>query len=699
MKNQTLITLEKSFWSLSVSVAEDGVSFAGGRFGELSVLPSPVFHLKLEDRAGNEVTLDSATGWNRVRYIHDDSSVKFWLTNPGQYGDVTVVVTGRADEKGLSWYTDVINESDSYSVTEMTYPTPVMRGDTLHLFIPDCCGRVIRHAGKNGFDGYYMYPGHNMSMQYFAWWGETSGIYLGVHDPDACMKAFTIHAGEDRGRLQIDFPAIGAGQTANSFSLGGCLRWEAITGDWYDATMLYAAFVHTSAKWLPVKGRPDTPARFKEIPYWICDYIPNSEKQMEARPMTLASVSERYGKDYWVDAAIALKKRLGTPVAYHVYNWHEIPFNINYPHFTPARETAKQGFERLKEAGLYIFPYINAVSWEMDDADEGFAESFSGTGIHGAVLDKNGNPLYVPYPQKKANGQDTRLAPICPSFLRWHQIMEDVTREMEASLPIDGIYFDQVSAVPPTPCRNSEHTHLPGGGSYWSDGYNRMMEKISAAKPADKFYFSESNAEAYAKSFDGFLTWVWTMGDDVPAFPAVYAGYIQMLGRYTDGAKRDDDVYFRYHLAEALLFGQQLGWLNAHVIYNEERMRFLEKLVHTRYAYTKLFNEGKLLRPPYVETAVQPVTSSGITMRLVLAGVWQMDDRSTYDRSTDDLSTNDRSKEDRSKVVLIVINISDKPAEALLHLYPDEYGVHCPSAYPVSLEPMSVKVVEYGRLL
>ena len=94
---------------------------------------------------------------------------------------------------------------------------------------------------------------------------------------------------------------------------------------------------------MPTKGRPDTPPQFKEIPYWICDYIPNSEVQRDARPMTLASVSERYGEDYWVEAAIALKERLGTPVAYHVYNWHEIPFNIGYPHFLPARKTAREG--------------------------------------------------------------------------------------------------------------------------------------------------------------------------------------------------------------------------------------------------------------------------------------------------------------------------------------------------------------------
>ena len=38
-----------------------------------------------------------------------------------------------------------------------------------------------------------------------------------------------------------------------------------------------------------------------------------------------------------------------------------------------------------------------------------------------------------------------------------------------------------------------------------------MMETICARKPADAFYFSESNAEAYVGSFDGLLTWVLTL--------------------------------------------------------------------------------------------------------------------------------------------------------------------------------------------
>ena len=637
--------------------------------------------MKLEEAEGGvrgEIReIDSAEGWRHVRAVCEGDLAKFWLSDPDGAEGIAVTVAGAADERGISWTVDVGNDSRRWSVTEITYPVPVLEGDPLHLFVPDCCGRAVTDAGKTGFGGAWDYPGHNMSMQYFALWGEREGVYFGVHDPAASMKRFAAEAGEGRGTVRIGYTAPGAGEVSNSFAAAGSLRWEVFAGDWYDAAMIYADFVYHHASWLPVRGRPDTPRQFKEIPYWICDYIPNSEKQMDARPMTLAAVSERYGKDYWTDAAIALKERLGVPVAYQVYNWHEIPFNIDYPHFLPAREEAKRGFAKLREAGLYVFPYINAVSWEMDDREEGYEENFSNTGIRGAAVTPDGEPYFVPYPQIKAGGRKTRLGVMCPSFPRWHEIVEDVTRGIEAELPVDGIYFDQIAAVPSYPCRSRNHSHRPGGGSWWSEDFGRMMERINGDRPPDRFYYSESNAEAYVKYFDGFLTWVWTMGDAVPAFPAVYAGYIQMIGRYTDGAKRDDDAYFRYHLAESLLFGQQLGWLNACVVYNEKRMRFLGKAVALRVKYTDLLCEGRLMRPPKVETDLPPVSSSGITMRQVLAGVWQT--------------------EDGGRTVLFVVNVSDRPAGASLRLYPREYGALCPEELKLELEPETFAAFEYGR--
>lgn len=668
-------TLGRAEWNVRFSAADGGITVSGGHFGALSLLPSTLFTLRLQDACGTQYTLNSDTGWSEVLTEETDGVLHLRLAGPDGHGDIAVLVNICADDAGLSFDAQVINSTANRSVTELTYPTPAVTGQPLHLFIPDCCGRAINGAGENGFWGKWNYPGHNMSMQYFAFWGAEDGVYIGFHDPDACMKTFTVTAGEHRGQLEAAFPGIGIGDMGNSFALGGCVRWQYLPGDWYDAAMIYAAFVRTEAKWLPERGRPDTGRRFKEIPFWICDYIPNSPAQMEARPMTLATVSERYGKDYWVDAAIALKARLGTPIGYHVYNWHEIPFNINYPHFLPARDVFRAGLQRLKDAGVSVFPYINAVSWEMHDADEGFEENFGNIGHLGAAIMPDGNPVCDIYPQVKADGSKTHLVPMCPMFHRWRQIICDVARGMEADLPIDGIYFDQIAAVPSYPCRSRDHGHLPGGGSYWSDGYCEMMEQINRGKPADAFYFTESNAEPYMRVFDGYLTWVWTMGDDVPAFPAVYAGYIQMLGRYTDGAKRDDDVYFRYHLAEGLLFGQQLGWLNAHVVYNDARMAYLERLVHTRMAYSALFTDGCLLRPPVVHTDIAPVTSSGITMRQVVAGMWKT-------------AGGDRA-------VLFVVNVSDRPAHACLSMRPAEYGIACGDTLEFSLEPMSVTVREF----
>ncbi len=665
-----VISIQKDTWSLSVCVSECGARLESGHFGNISLLSSPLFQLKEEDRDGIIHESDSAAGWETVRHEHSENMLKLWFAK----ADLTVILTGEIDARGISWTTDILNRSEDFSVTEVTYPIPTVKGEPLHLFTPEFSGRAITDTEKHPYELHRRYLGHRTSMQYFAWWNEAGGLYLGVHDPDASMKLFDVTAKNAEGHLQIIYPAVGSGEPANSFTLGGTMRWEFFLGDWYDATLIYADFVHKNATWLPTKGRPDTPQRYKDIPFWICDYIPNSEKQGDARPRVLAAVSERYGKDYWVDAAIQLKERLGTPVAYHVYNWHEIPFNINYPHFMPAKEIVREGFQKLKEAGVYVFPYINGVSWEMNDADEGFEENFSNTGIHGATI-VDGAPFFETYPQQKATGLDTRLAPICPTFTRWHEIIEDVTREVEKTLPVDGIYFDQVACFSPLPCRHPEHTHRPGGGTYWTEGYQQMMAKINAERPAEAFYFSESNGEAYVGSFDGLLTWKWCVGDDVPAFPILYAGYVQMVGRYTDGARRDDDDFFRYHLAEALLFGQQPGWINAYVIYNEKRMCFLEKIVHTRYQYTRLFNEGRPLRPPMVESDLPPVTSSKITMRQVVAGIWQRDDR--------------------SKTVLFVVNISEKTAHATLRLRPQEYGVSCPEVLELTLDPMSVQTFEY----
>lgn len=266
---------------------------------------------------------------------------------------------------------------------------------------------MLPHADQMEMDRSISYPNHDLSMQFYAFCGEGSGLYLGVHDADAAMKTFRIHLTKGIGAVEVSFPAIGAGIAANSFSLYSCTRWQAFEGDWYDAALIYRNFVHKYAKWLPTvgkNGRDDTPNRFKEVAFWIADYIPNSLSQRDVRPMQLAAVSDRYPKDYWYTAPIELRRRLGVPIAYHVYNWHEIPFNINYPHYLPAKEEFLRGAKLLRENGIYVCPYINAYSWEADDADEGYEVNFRDVGSKGAAVNPDGSFQLAKYPQKKENG-------------------------------------------------------------------------------------------------------------------------------------------------------------------------------------------------------------------------------------------------------------------------------------------------------
>ena len=161
------VTIGKRTWQVSLSAEDHGLMFESGLFGGFSLLPSPLFRMKLEGAEGEVREIDSAEGWGHIRSVCSGELVKFWLSDPNGARGIAVTVTGSVDEGGISWTVDVGNDSDRWSVTEITYPMPVVEGDPLHLFIPDCCGRAVTDAGKRGFGGAWDYPGHNMSMQYF----------------------------------------------------------------------------------------------------------------------------------------------------------------------------------------------------------------------------------------------------------------------------------------------------------------------------------------------------------------------------------------------------------------------------------------------------------------------------------------------------------------------------------------------------
>ncbi len=629
-----VLSMTTDAWALSLEWSENGIRFRDGSFGEMEVTPSAVFAITLRNvTTGQGNNVNTLSNWGSVTVSHSSNAVTVLLSSPSDAENVSVELTGQLDETGISWYTKVINLSETYTVMKITYPTIELQGDTIHAFLPERSGRVIEYADSVGCNLNLDYPGHLLSMPYFAYYGDNSGMYLGVHDSDGSMKSFSAQVVAGTALLIAEFPAIGAGNAENSFDVGGYMRWEAFDGDWYDATMLYADFVHNYANWLPEKGRPDTAEKFKNIAMW---FYGTTDQGV-------------------VDYVTTLREAIGYPIAFHAYHWHEIGFDTEYPHFLPAKENTVSQFTAMRDADIYVIPYINAVSWGTLDTEAGYEVNYENTGKYGVALYSDGTPYIVQYTHP--------LAVMCPSFMTWRNIMKDLVREIEATLPVDGIYFDQNAAVAPIPCSNPEHGHVTGGGSYWSEGWNDMIFDIRTDRPEESFYFSESTGETYVKSFEGLLSWMWKLDDMVPAFPAIYAGYVQMIGR----GSTETGTPFLYHFGEALLYGQQPGWINYNI---DAHLPFVKQVTDTRMAYIDLFNYGKLMRPPMVETELEPVDN----YRLVLSGAWK--------------------DEESGKVVVFMINISDEPTTASVTIYPEEYGVDCDAVMEVELEPLSVKAIE-----
>ena len=164
------------------------------------------------------------------------------------------------------------------------------------------------------------------------------------------------------------------------------------------------------------------------------------------------------------------------------------------------------------------------------------------------------------------------------------------------------------------------------------------------------------------KSFDGYLTWTWVYPGEVPAFSAIYAGYVQLVGRCTIGKKKDDLPFFKYCTARSLVSGQQLGWCKADIVWQPRWMSFLKNAVRVRLELSDMFNAAQMLRPPKVKTPVPKlITTPGLWFEgnleseQIIAGAWRF--------------------RDEDKTVIIAVNISDETAPFTLSFDITEYGI------------------------
>jgi len=592
---------------------QDGVSLlCKGNPYPISVM------LAREIATGEYHYLDTESGWETVTVTQKENGTAFYFMS--SIGVGMRLFAEICPDSRIEWSAEAINDSTDYTLIWCRYPSLRYAPDEIcDLFHPYGGGAV--EVGFNRTDGYKgsRYPaGLVYSMPYYAAYPTGSrdgdGMYYAIHDVSGSFKSIDVHTTNRGGQFCFGckYCAENLGEPKNGFTLAGKAVWQSFRGDWFDATEIYRAFAET-CPWMP-RDNSRIPQWMQELPFWTMDWIPNESDAEEPIPISLRPNTDAYGPDCWFEIPLKLREELGVPFGYHLYNWHKIPFNNDYPHYFPAKQALPKGLEKLKAAGIRMMPYINALLW--DNRDRGNEDwQFSAVAKAGAVKKESGDPAVLTYSAHESDGTLARLSPMCPTSRVWRdKVRENVEKCFE--LGMDGVYLDQTAAHGPHPCMDKTHNHKPGGGSWWSENQREMLAELNAIKPADKIFTSEGTAEVYAGSLDGLLSWAWIVVDHyVPAFMRIYGGKVMVLGRNTNGYMKDNVMHWKYHLAQGLVAGEQMGWINADFVYDQQRLEFAKKLIRFRYENREFFRACRPMRPPVVECGEDHKFACGIGMQ------------------------------------------------------------------------------------
>lgn len=600
----------------------------------------PLFRLVVRHLASKEErTLTAAEGWRGATLLETTDQLRLDWREPAEPGLAGLTVQAKATldahQSALRWSYRIENRSAEWSVQRCVFPLLDLAdlGPDAVTFFPRGPGELQRGVWQRDFHYRGNYPDGWCSMQFLAAYREgpsPTGLYVGLHDPWGSTKHLELKSAPAARsvRLTVEVPAADLTRPGNDVVLSGEVVWQLLRGDWFDAARIYRDWAQREARWWPSlgrDGRSDTPLWMRELSAWV---------------MTGGAPGD-------CQAAVkAFRDALGLPVGFHWYNWHQIPFDNDYPHYFPTKPGFAQAVAELQAAGVFVMPYINGRLWDTKDRGAEDFE-FSQVARPAATKREDGEPFVERYGSKETNGEPVTLAVMCPTTPLWQAQVRAIVRRLQQQEGTRGVYIDQIAAAAPTLCADTSHGHPTGGGHWWTQGYWELLEAIRREMPADRMLTTECNGEPFIRWFDGYLTWHWQYNGQVPAFPAVYGGAIQMFGRaYRGGPTKD--LALRMKAGQQLVFGEQIGWFDPAQAGEAPVREFVQKVIRTRWNRRRFFYAGEMTRPPRLTGDVPKVTAdwqwSGewpVTTDAVLTGAWRV------------------AAEKRT--VLVFVNVSDAP--------------------------------------
>ena len=529
------------------------------------------------------ITVSSDEGFKNCLVETVGSDTVIVLSGNKNLSGVTVVLCAHAFGNRIEWTTNLISENNDYALYSCDYPKVSFDAKKDFWFLsPTGPGELWN--GAQDCKSCQNYPSYGASMQFMAFWSKTHrrGIYYGLHDASPAYKQifFEKKKGEKVFTFNGIMPLVDINSPCNSQTLYGKCVWEIFDGDWYDASLLYREFFEKNALWKPEtdeNGRKDTPDWMKKNTHWWLVRVGDDEK--------------------YVDEVLEADKDLGMTSAIHLYDWHQNPFDNDYPHYFPVRDTFTSGLKRMQASGMKVMPYINGRLW--DTRDKGIEDfEFTSKALPNCTKKRNGEPIAESYSSKESDGSSVRLAVMCPSTACWQEKMVEIVGRLLNEVGVDAVYMDQIAAAQPQLCEDPTHSHRAGGGSWWIESYNNLLDHVNRVCPENCCITTECTADPFMKHLQGYLTWLWVHNRQVPAFVVIYSGYVTMFGRNFRYMPEDDDEGQRIMAAQSLTFGDQMGWNTPEFYFQMKNKEFYKKCVHVRDELGSYMYDGRLLRSP-----------------------------------------------------------------------------------------------------
>lgn len=357
---------------------------------------------------------------------------------------------------------------------------------------------------------------------------------------------------------------------------------------WVQAAAMYREWALSKALWT-AQGPISDPRRSDQFPDWYLATNVWINSHWQCHDIFNATGGD---PSFVLPYTLAIAKRLGEErLALHWYEWQQGPdpspegrylFDTHYPDYFPSRTNFAQAVRELSDNNIATFPYINGrISDVNSDAyinDDGLKYCTKAAPIM-LVDDSTADNLEA---YEETYGSNATFCVTNPFTPYWQGKLADTCERLVAEANVAGVYIDQIGSAGPKMCWDATHDHTLGGGSYWTEGYQGMLDSIAkqlgTVTTQPRPIVTEDNAEPYMSMLQGYLTLNAYKGslaqqvqsEDalrnaqhmVPAFNMVYGGYYVGFGAIWTRADFEDHDWWCSKLASMFTTGSQMGWFS-----------------------------------------------------------------------------------------------------------------------------------------